>query len=378
MKKTIYKSFILEFLKIFFLSLFALTLIVWIMQAVNYLDFVSEDGHGFKVYFTYTVLSLPKILSRLMMFVFFVSLFYALYKMEEKNELIIYWINGVRKISVKRFIIFISLIFLFFQLLFNIIITPKSQDAARSYLRHSNIDFFPSLIKEKKFIDIVSDLTIFVENKNPDGSFENIFLKEYNSLSKYQVIFAKSGKIKMENNNIFLELNNGNIIDRVNDEEKIISFDTTIFNLSKYQTKTITQQKIQEVNTLFLLNCLNNIRNNKDIEYLNIYRADHQLKCNNQIIKTYYEELFKRIVHPFYIPLLAVIAALAMLDTKNIYNYSIKRIYLFLIGFAVIVFGEISVKYTSENLQSNLNFVLVPIVLFIIINIFFNIKSQKN
>ncbi len=378
MKKTIYKSFIQEFLKIFFLSLFALTLIVWIMQAVNYLDFVSEDGHGFKVYFTYTILSLPKILSRLMMFVFFISLFYSLYKMEEKNELIIYWINGIKKISVKRFIISLSLIFLSFQLLLNIFITPKSQDLARSYLRDSNIDFFPSLIKEKKFIDIVSNLTIFVENKNEDGSFENIFLKEYNGSSNYQIIFAKYGKIKTDNNVIALELNNGNIIDRVNDEEKIISFDTTIFNLSKYQTKTITQQKIQEVNTLFLLNCLNNIRNNKDIEYLNIYRADHQLKCNNQIIKTYYEELFKRIVHPFYIPLLAVIAALAMLDTKNIYNYSIKRIYLFLIGFAVIVFGEISVKYTSENLQSNLNFVLVPIVLFIIINIFFNIKSQKN
>ena len=348
------------------------------MQAVNYLDFVSEDGHGFKVYFTYTILSLPKILSRLMMFVFFISLFYSLYKMEEKNELIIYWINGIKKISVKRFIISLSLIFLFFQLLFNIFITPKSQDLARSYLRGSNIDFFPSLIKEKKFIDIVSNLTIFVENKNEDGSFENIFLKEYNGSSNYQIIFAKYGKIKTDNNVIALELNSGNIIDRVNDEEKIISFDTTIFNLSKYQTKTITQQKIQEVNTLFLLNCLNNIRNNKDIEYLNIYRADHQLKCNNQIIKTYYEELFKRIVHPFYIPLLAVIAALAMLDTKNIYNYSMKRIYLFLIGFAVIVFGEISVKYTSENLQSNLNFVLVPIVLFIIINIFFNIKSQKN
>ena len=378
MKKTIYKSFIQEFLKIFFLSLFALTLIVWIMQAVNYLDFVSEDGHGFKVYFTYTILSLPKILSRLMMFVFFISLFYSLYKMEEKNELIIYWINGIKKISVKRFIISLSLIFLSFQLLLNIFITPKSQDLARSYLRDSNIDFFPSLIKEKKFIDIVSNLTIFVENKNEDGSFENIFLKEYNGSSNYQIIFAKYGKIKTDNNVIALELNNGNIIDRVNDEEKIISFDTTIFNLSKYQTKTITQQKIQEVNTLFLLNCLNNIRNNKDIEYLNIYRADHQLKCNNQIIKTYYEELFKRIVHPFYIPLLAVIAALAMLDTKNIYNYSMKRIYLFLIGFAVIVFGEISVKYTSENLQSNLNFVLVPIVLFIIINIFFNIKSQKN
>ena len=378
MKKTIYKSFIQEFLKIFFLSLFALTLIVWIMQAVNYLDFVSEDGHGFRVYFTYTVLSLPKILSRLMMFVFFVSLFYSLYKMEEKNELIIYWINGIKKITLKRFIISLSLIFLLVQLLFNIFITPKSQDLARSYLRHSNIDFFPSLIKEKKFIDIVSDLTIFVENKNEDGSFENNFLKEYNGSANYQIIFAKYGKIKLENNIIALELKNGNIINRVNDEEKIISFDTTLFNLSKYPTKTITQQKIQEVNRLFLLKCLYNLRNDKSIEQLNFVRADHQMICNNQIIKTYYEEIFKRIIYPFYIPLLAVIAALAMLDTKNIYNYSMKRIYLFLLGYIVIVFGEISVKYTSENLQSNLNFILVPLLLFIIINIFFNIRSQKN
>ena len=51
---------------------------------------------------------------------------------------------------------------------------------------------------------------------------------------------------------------------------------------------------------------------------------------------------------------------------------------VFLLGFIVIVFGEISVKYTSENLQSNLNFILVPLLLFIIINIFFNIRSQKN
>ena len=377
MKKTIYKSFIQEFLKFFLLSLFTLTLIVWIMQAVNYLDFVSEDGHGFKVYFTYTILSLPKILSRLMMFVFFVSLFYSLYKMEEKNELIIYWINGIKKTSVKRFIISLSLIFLLFQLLFSILITPKTQDTARSYLRHSNIDFFPSLIKEKKFIDIVSDLTIFVEKKNNDGSFKNIFLKEYKNKSKYQITFAKQGKIKIDKNNIFLELNDGKIIDRVNDEEKIISFDTTTFNLSKYQTKTITQQKIQEVNSLFLFNCIKNLKENKNIEYLNIDRTAYQLKCNDQITKTFYEELFKRFIYPFYIPVLAVIASLVMLDAKNTFNYSIRRIYLFLLGFAVIVFGEISVKYTGEDLQSNLSFILIPLLLFLIVNIFFNKKSQK-
>ena len=117
MKKTIYKSFIYDFIKFFTLTIFSLSLIVWIIQAVNYLDFVSEDGHGFKVYFLYTLFNIPKVVSRLMMFVFFISLFYSITRMEDKNELIILWINGIKKTELKRLIIFISLFFLFLQLL---------------------------------------------------------------------------------------------------------------------------------------------------------------------------------------------------------------------------------------------------------------------
>ena len=43
----------------------------------------------------------------------------------------------------------------------------------------------------------------------------------------------------------------------------------------------------------------------------------------------------------------------------------------------MIVFGEISVKYTGEDLQSNLSFILIPLLLFLIVNIIFNLKSQK-
>ena len=69
---------------------------------MKFLDFISEDGHGFKVYFLFTLFNIPKIIGRLMMFVFFVSLFYSIVKLEDKNELIIFWINGIKKIEVKR------------------------------------------------------------------------------------------------------------------------------------------------------------------------------------------------------------------------------------------------------------------------------------
>ena len=51
MKKLIFRKFLLDFSLSFFVLIFSFSLIVWVIQAVNYLDFVSEDGHGFKVYF---------------------------------------------------------------------------------------------------------------------------------------------------------------------------------------------------------------------------------------------------------------------------------------------------------------------------------------
>ena len=381
MKKTIYKSFIYDFIKFFSLALFSLSLIVWIIQAVNYLDFISEDGHGFRVYFLYALMNIPKIISRLLMFVFFLSLFYSIIKMEDKNELIIFWVNGIKKIEVKRFIITVSLFFLILQLVLNALITPRSQDMARSFIRGSNIDFLPSLIKEKKFIDIVEGLTIFIEEKKDNETFENVFLKE-NTGTAYQIIFAKSGKVKIENNNIFMILNNGKLIDKDDKNQKIISFEETVFNLSKYQTKSITMQKIQEAETLFLHKCITLLNQNNKIllkEFNDeIGHQNNRLHCNKAMTKRMYEELLKRLAYPFYIPLLAMIAALIILKSKESKNNNFYRISLFFIGFIIIVFGEIAVRYASSNLTSNFKFFITPIILFLTFNYLFNIKSQKN
>ena len=86
MEKIIFKSFLREISFFFILSSISIALIIWIIQAVNYLDFVSEDGHNFKVYFLYTILILPKIFSRILPFMFFISVFYILIKYEEKNQ----------------------------------------------------------------------------------------------------------------------------------------------------------------------------------------------------------------------------------------------------------------------------------------------------
>ena len=74
-------------------------LIVWTLQAVNYFDFVTRDGHGLKIYFFYTLLNFPKIIYRIFPFIFFISLFFTIIRYEMNNELNIFWTNGINKIE---------------------------------------------------------------------------------------------------------------------------------------------------------------------------------------------------------------------------------------------------------------------------------------
>ena len=68
-------------------------------------------------------------------------------------------------------------------------IVPKSQSLARLYIKESNIDFLPKLISEKKFINVMRDLTIFVEEYKKDGKLKKIYINENINIKFMNLIF---------------------------------------------------------------------------------------------------------------------------------------------------------------------------------------------
>ena len=363
MEKLIFKKFSADHAIFFLYIAISISLIVWVIQAVNFLDIVSEDGHSFRIYFLYTILNLPKIFSRILPFIFFISLFYIIVKYENNNELIIFWTTGIKKIEFVNTIVKLSLIYLLFQLFLTSYLVPKTQDTARSYIRSSNIDFFSGLIKEKKFIDPVSGLTIFVNKKKPDGSFEKIFLKDKSTTNKrYQIIYAEKGKIVNNKNINFLVLNKGKIINNDGGNSTVFNFEKTEFNLSKYSTKTTTFPKIQEINSDILLNCVYSLK--KKLVRNELF--DEYFACNEENSKSMKQELFKRIIIPFYLPLISLIAAMLIIQSKDHYSYNRFRIVLFILGTLSIIFSEISVRYSIISELTTVIFIIVPILLFIL------------
>ena len=203
-------------------------MIVWVIQSVNYLDLIIEDGHNFNVYFTFSLFNFPKIFHRILPFIFFISLFYQIIKYENDNEMLIFWIHGVKKIQLINIVILYSLFLGLFQILLGGYISPKGQDEARSFIRNSNLDFFPSIIREGKFVDTVKDLTIFIEKKNANGDYVNIYLKDDVETdekgNRSQIIFAKRAKLINEQNNRYFRLFDGKLIKAENEKIKIFQF----------------------------------------------------------------------------------------------------------------------------------------------------------
>ena len=53
-------------------------------------------------------------------------------------------------------------------------ISPETLNISRKLLKNSELQFVSSLLKEKQFNDTLKGLTIFVDKKNYDGTYERL------------------------------------------------------------------------------------------------------------------------------------------------------------------------------------------------------------
>ena len=371
MKKIVYRKIAKDCLNFFLVITFTISLIIWVLQAVNYLDFVIEDGHSFLVYFKYTLFSFPKILSRIFPFSIFLAFSYIFLKYENKNELVIFWNFGIKKINFINFFIKFSLFFTLLSLLLNAIITPFTQDRARSFIRSSDLGFFESMLKPKKFIDAFGNLTIYFDEKNNNGELKNIFLNERTDFNNSQTTFAKTGLIKKNNNNNndkILELYDGRTINNVNGKSSEFSFAKTDYNMSNFGTKTITQQKVQETSTMDLIECsflFNSVKISSTREINDI------INCTFENLENIYEEIYSRLLKPLYTTFLITISLLIILKSRSDPSFNLNKLKIYLFGFIFVIFIESSSKFITLNLMQNLLFVILPFFLTLTIYLYF-------
>ena len=377
MKKILFRKLLYDYLTFFFIALFSTGVVIWVFQAVNFLDIMIEDGRDYWVYINFSLLNFPKILSKIFPFILFFSLFYVTTKIELNNELMIFWNFGIHKMQIINFFFKISIFLMLIQIIFTSFIVPQSQDFARSLIRSSKVNFFGNFVKPQKFNDTIKGVTIYADRKDQNGNLDNLYLKKEINNNEFQITYAKKGVFKEIGNTPILVLYDGATITLKNEELTNISFSKSDYSLKNFETNTTTYKKTQEISSFKLIKCINNfyklnqenfVRTTNDIENCNILNMNNILK-----------EFYKRFVIPFYIPILTLIPFLLILISKENLRYQKLRLTTFLIGLTIIIFSETTIRFISQATIKNISLIIIPMSLLAILYLFlFNKFNTKH
>ncbi len=358
----IYKHFFTELSKYFFLVLFTFSIIVWAVQAVNFLDLIVEDGHGVTVYLNYSLLNIPKILTKFIPLSFLIGLFLTVLKFENESEFLILWTSGLNKIKIVNFFFKISIIVTILQLFFSSLINPEFLNKSRSLIKSSNLDYVSTMIKSQQFNDTIDGLTIYVEEKKQNGVLKNIFIRDDGSVLKSLdnskdsnniTIYAKEGRIEEGEKGNYLALRNGTI-QKENDKNEIISinFIKTNMQMEGLKTKSIIMPKIQETSSKTLIDCI--LSKNKNIQILNCPKTDSKIDT--------LAELNRRFGMPLYIPTISLILSFLLISRSESNRKNLFKYFYFGLSFLILVTAEILVRYSGKSLFYSYLYYLIPLI----------------
>jgi lipopolysaccharide export system permease protein len=353
--------FIEEFLKNYLSILISFGLIIWIAQAVRLLDLIGEEGNSIKTYFLYILLILPKFISRISLIIFFVSLIVTIIKFEDNNELKALWLSGVKK---KKFVFFLlksSLLLILILIIIRTFIIPQFSNYSRYLLLNSGVGSIGPLLKQNNFNNPLKKLTIYVGKKNQLNELEEIILFEDGPEVK-KTIIAKSGVVINQNSKNILVLVDGSIQEERKDKKiSILDFDKTSLDLSQYNKKSAEYYKFNE---MFFLELIKKTTDKSDYQKLNSLG-----------------ELNDRIIMPLFIPCLIILGSFLIITNKEIINYNLLKIIIFIFGIFLIIISEILLDLSSKKLEANLLLYLAPFFLLLInwtlLNYVLNKENKK-
>jgi lipopolysaccharide export system permease protein len=117
----------------------------------------------------------------------------------------------------------------------------------------------------------------------------------------------------------------------------------------------VTYEKIQEQSTSILINCIQSSFEKKK------YNTE---EC--KLPRNIYRELFKRLITPFYLPVLILISLLLILTTKENLKYKKNKYLVFFIGFGIIILSESSLGYITSDLINNIKIFILPVILIVL------------
>ncbi len=219
----------------------SLTSIVWLTQALRFIDFIVNQGVSIAVFLTLTVLLIPSLLFMILPPALFCSILFVYNKMKAESELVVLQAAGLSRwrlalpgLQVAGVVVAIA----YFIALYLQPVSYRQFKDMQSFLRNNYVSI---LLQEGVFSNPVEGLMVFIRERDQNNILHGILVHDSRQPETAVTMMAEEGKLVETQAGPRFLLKNGNRQEVRDGKLSFLNFDSYTLDISLYAKSVKTR-----------------------------------------------------------------------------------------------------------------------------------------
>ena len=231
-----------KIVRAFLMSMIALSVTVWLTQALREFDLVSAMGQTIVTFFQITLLLLPPLTTIVAPVALMIAIIYTFSSLNDGSELVVINASGAPQSALLKPAVVVAVGTTIFMASMTLYFSPLSLRMWREMITDVRGSVVSSLLKEGEFTKLAPGLTFQLRQRAPDGTLRGIFLADSRDDTQDVAYLAERGAVLENPLGVFLVMSNGTIQQKSKKDNSIsiIQFTSYAYDLSTLASKSDT------------------------------------------------------------------------------------------------------------------------------------------
>ena len=343
----------------FILFLITMTGIAWLTQSLRFIELIIIKGLPINLFLFLTILIIPKLLTTIAPFLAYLACLITYIRLNAESELIAMKTAGISNFKIIIPTILFGILLGFLTIFIENNVSPYAFSKFKNLQSNIRDNYISILFQEKVFSSPVSNLTVFIKDKDKIGNFEGILIHDARDKNKIISVVAESGKIEQTDNGAKFTLLNGNRQEISNNNISMLYFEKYNLNINKNTKEIYTRFKEPSE------------RNFKEL-------FNPRDEINELYKREFLAEAHKRLITPLIILIMTLLGAITSLLGNFERKTSIKKIFYSVICAILVQMYMISAPQLIISYKNIIPFIYLPVFIILTLILFLTlIKNEK-
>lgn len=213
---------------------FSLTSIVWLTQALRFIDFIVNQGVSIMIFLRLTMLLIPSLVLMILPPALFCSVLFVYNKLKSDSELVVMQAAGLSRwrLSIPALQVAVGVGLATYLVAFYLM--PVSYTRFRDMQAYLRNNYASILLEEGVFSNPVEGLTVFIRERDHDGILHGILVHDNRVQEAPITMMAEEGKLVETPQGPRFLLQNGNRQEMRNGKISFLNFESYTLDMSLY------------------------------------------------------------------------------------------------------------------------------------------------